>query len=379
MKPGLSRRATFFRKLRAMICAAGVMQVLAAPQAVAQGVLLQGIADLEGWSTDTGSNLLTRNGGNPGVLVRLQLWGAAELTRQIVFYGQAETEGGSASNEEKKFAPELYQLAVRYSPSTFFVVDLGKTTHPMSGFAARRFSTRNPLIGSPDGYTPQYPAVVQLSGANSILDYRVAASSLPVSHDDYVPVPGRAWRPVLAMGITPVIGLRAGVAGTWGPYLADRYTASELRNSDWKDYRQRIVAFDLQFSRGYFEMRGEHSRSSYDVPGYAAANKGTDTYVEAKYTFDPRFFAAVRAERNNYPFISLRGSGFWVSSRTDFDNAEFGMGYRFTESTLIKTSLRVDKWHRTDSNRGFVGPGGHAIAVQFSQAFDVMAMLAHPQ
>ena len=126
-------------------------------------------------------------------------------------------------------------------------------------------------------------------------------------------------------------------------------------------------------------MRGEHSRSSYDVPGYAAADKGTDTYVEAKYTFDPRFFAAVRVERNNYPFIASAGPSFWVSSRTDFDNGEIGIGYRLSESSLFKASYRKDKWHLTDANRAFVGPGGHAIAVQFSQAFDVMGLLAHPE
>jgi hypothetical protein len=351
----------------------------AASHVDAQGILFQGITDLEGWSTDTGSNLLTRNKGDPGALLRVQLWSAVEVTPGVVFYAQAETEGGSASKEEEKFKPELYQLAVRYSPSTLFVLDAGKSTHPMNTFAARRFSTRNPLIGSPDGYTQQYPIVIQLSGSTAVFDYRIAGSSLSLSHQNYIPAPERAWRPVAAMGVTPIVGLRAGLAATWGPYLSSHYTPLQLRNKDWKDYHQRIVSFDLQYSVGYLELRGEHSRSSYDVPGHAAANRGTDTYFEAKYTFDPRFFAAVRAERNNYPFIASAGPSFWVSSRTDFDNAEFGVGYRLTESSLIKTSLRVDKWKQTDANRAFIGPGGYAFAIQFSQAFDVMALLARPE
>jgi hypothetical protein len=367
------------RPLQAVALAVCVFQLTLAAPAAAQGIQLQGIADLEGWSTDTGSNLLTRNSGDPGALVRLQMWTAVEVVRNLVAFAQAEVEGGSASTEEEKYEPELYQLALRYSPSARFVLDVGKSTHPMSTFAARRFSTRNPLIGSPDGYTAQYPLVVQASGSDAIFDYRIAASSLPLSHEDYVPEPGAAWRPVLGVGVTPFIGFRAGVSATWGPYLSDEYSAAQLHDRDWKDYRQRIVAFDVQFSKGYLEMRGEHSRSSYDVPGSDAPDTGTDTYLEAKYTFDPRFFAAARVERNNYPFISLAGSAFWVSSRTDFDNAEFGVGYRLSESSLVKGSFRVDKWYRTDANRAFVGPGGHAIAVQFSQAFDLMALLAHPE
>jgi hypothetical protein len=378
VKPELKRPPILSGLRRAVaiaLCAIG----FSVPRAGAQGILLQGIADLEGWTTDTGSNLLTRNNGDPGALLRLQMWTAAEVAPGLVFYAQAETEGGSASKEEEKFKPELYQLAVRYSPSQLFVLDAGKSTHPMNTFAARRFSTRNPLIGSPDGYTQQYPLVVQLSGSSAVFDYRLAGSSLALSHENYIPEPGRAWRPVAGIGITPFVGLRAGLAATWGPYLSSHYTPLQLKNRGWKDYHQRIVSFDLQYSVGYLELRGEHARSSYDVPGYAAANRGTDTYFEVKYTFDPRFFAAVRAERNRYPFIASAGPSFWVSSRTDFDNAEFGVGYRLTASSLVKTSLRVDKWHQTDANRAFIGPGGHALAIQFSQAFDVMALLAHPE
>lgn len=355
--------------------------LLSATRLPAQGVLLQGIADVEAWSTDTGSNLLTRNDGKPGGLVRLQVWGAAEVVRNVVLYGQAEMEGGPASteDEDEEFKPEIYQLGIRYSPSAFLALDAGKSTHPMSTFASRRFSTRNPLIGFPDGYTEQYPLIVQASGANRQFDYRIAATSLPLSHDGYVPEPGKAWRPVLGAGFTPVVGVRIGASYTWGPYLSDAYTPTQLHNSDWKSYDQRIVSLDMQFSKGYFELRGEHARSSYDVPDRGDPVSGTDTYIEAKYTFGPRFFAAARAERNNYPFIRSTASAVWVARRTDFDNAEMGVGYRISESSLLKFAYRVDKWHLTNANRAFLGPGGNAFAIQFSQSFDVMSLLARPE
>ena len=52
-----------------------------------------------------------------------------------------------------------------------------------------------------------------------------------------------------------------------------------------------------------------------------------------------------------------------------------GVGFRMTESTLIKASYRWDKWDVTPANQAFVRPGGHAFAVQLSQSFDVMDWL----
>src|SRR4051812_37274710 len=69
-------------------------------------VLLQGLADAEFWSTSATSNLLTRNRGRPGGVARLQLWGAAEPVRGLVFYAQGFAEGGNARNENERY--DLY-------------------------------------------------------------------------------------------------------------------------------------------------------------------------------------------------------------------------------------------------------------------------------
>ena len=60
---------------------------------------------------------------------------------------------------------------------------------------------------------------------------------------------------------------------------------------------------------------------------------------------------------------------------TDLRDWEGGVGYRMSPSLLLKTSYRWDKWKVTPANAGFVRPGGHAIAVQVSQSFDVLEML----
>jgi hypothetical protein len=107
----------------------------------------------------------------------------------------------------------------------------------------------------------------------------------------------------------------------------------------------------------------------YDIPGRSAIT-GFTYYGEAKYTFTPRFFVAARAERNKYPFIRPTTT-VWIARLTDFADGEVGAGYRLGASTLVKLSLRGDRWW-VGEGAGYRGTGGHAVALQISHAFDVM-------
>lgn len=344
-----------------------------APPLAAQSVLLQGIADGEFWSTDTMSTLLRRNDGTPGVMGRLQLWGAIEPARGLVFYAYGLGERGAACPTPET---ELEQAGVRYTASRALVIDAGKITSLIGEFSNRRFSTRNPLIGEPDAYPVQYPIGVQLAGVVRAVDYALAVVNLPFYHSGYTPEPSEAWRPVMRVGVTPFIGTRIGMSYTEGPYLRDDYTAAALQQQDWKRYRQRVGAVDVSASVGYLELNGEAGFSRYEVPSHADPVEGYAYYGEAKYTVTPRFFVAARLERNDYPFIDhFAGPNVWVATRTDFHNEEFGFGYRLTASRLLKASYRTDKWHVNPSNAAFVRPGGRALAVQLSQSFDVMDWL----
>jgi hypothetical protein len=146
----------------------------------------------------------------------------------------------------------------------------------------------------------------------------------------------------------------------------------------WQHFHQRVEALDLAYSHDYLELHAEYARGEYDVPGFSSAVAGETWYVEAKYALGPRVFVAARAERNNYPFISPVGPATWTGSDTDFDDGEIGIGYRVSASLLAKVSYRADRWHLTPAQLAFLGPGGHALAVQLSQSFDVLAMLGGP-
>ncbi len=364
--------------MRRALLAVALLALAAMPSAMrAQGgFLVQGIADAEFWSTDSNSNLLTRNHGHPGTLGRLLLWGAAEPWRGFVIYAQGEGVGGSAENNSGHIDADLDQAGIRYSPSAAFVIDLGKMPSPIGTFAARRFSTRNPLIGEPDGYPIEYPLGLQLSGTNAHLDYRIAEVSLPVSHPGYVPNPSAALRPAVGAGFTPFTGLRIGGSATWGPYLNQSLTSSQLGGESWQHFQERVLALDLAYSLDYLEVHAEWARDGYDVPTFAEAVTGSTWYAEAKYAFGPRFFVAGRYEDNNYPFIRPVGATAWIGSLTDFHDSEYGVGYRLSASLLAKLSYRFDHWNITPAQRAFLGPGGHALAVQLSQSFDVLALFA---
>ena len=344
----------------------------AAASAHAQGgILVQGVLDVEAWKTDSMSTLLARNGGKPGAMGRIGLWAAVEPWRDVVMFGQLSAETGPARYEE---GGELYvtQYGTRWSPNDAFVLEAGKMTHVVGTFSSRHLSFRNPLVGSPDGYALVYPFGVKVSGSASILDWRAAVLSKPLTHEDYTVEPSHAPRPAVGAGITPFVGFRLGASATVGPYLNRDLAPTLLAGRGWRSYRQRLVAADLQLSRGYFEAFAELAHGSYDVPG-GEPIAGLTWYVESKYTFTPRFFAAVRVERNDYPYIMPYNDFGWIADKSDFTDVEMGVGVRLTASTLAKLSLRADHWV-PNPNPFAPQSSGRAVAFQLSQTFDLVEL-----
>lgn len=353
---------------------AAVPMLVSAPKTscAQNGLLLQGIVDGEVWSTDTTSNLLTRNRGRPATLARVQLWGAYEPFNSWVIYAQGEGEFGSARAVGEENDIYSNQFGIRYAPSPKFVVDAGRLTPIIGTFSSRRFSTRNPLIGIPDGYSLQYPLGAEISGEARYVDYRVGMVSLPAEHLNYVPHTTERLRPAIGGGITPFVGARIGGSFTVGPYLNNSLTPAQLGGQKWTDFDQRVIALDASFSRGYLETHAEYAQGRYEVPNRANAVTGTTYYAEAKYTLTPRFFIAGRAERNHYPFIRQTTGVTWVANLTDFVDGEVGGGYRVTTTSILKVSVRGDRWW-VKTGTSFPGRGGRAVAMQWSQSFDALS------
>jgi signal transduction histidine kinase/CheY-like chemotaxis protein len=352
-----------------------VALVAGARNAQAQAsVLLQGVADAEFWSTNATSNLLTRNNGRPGAVGRLEMWGAYEPVPGLIVYADGLAEGGPARSATDRYDVTSNQFGIRYTASPALTVDVGRLTPVIGTTASRRLSTRNPLIGLPDDYTLDYPLGAEVYGETTHFDYRAAMVSLPSYHSGYVPEPTARLRPAIGGGYTPFIGARIGASFTTGSYLNHSYTTAQTAGRPWDDYTQRVFALDGSFARGYLETHAEFARGSYEVPGHPGSLTGFSYYGEGKYTLSPRFFIAARAERNKYPFIRLVSSGAWTDQLTDFVDGEVGVGYRLAATTVLKTSWRADRWWPRYGAVGFRGNGGHALAVQLSQAFDVLKL-----
>ena len=340
-------------------------------------LFLEGVADGEFWATDSGSALLTRNDGHPALLGRLQLFGGVVLRPELQLLVTGELEGGKGG-EEGKTEVSVDQLVLRYLHSSLLVIDIGKFPTPVGTFSNRRFSPRNPLIGSPDGFPVTYPWGVVVGGTSTRLDYRAALVSLPYTHEDYVPDPSPAPHLVLGGGFTPLTGLRIGASFTRGPYLGRDLDASLPSGTFWQDYSQQVFAFDGRFSRGYFEFYGELALSRYEVPTRSETLDGIAYYGEFKFTWWPRFFTAVRLERNQYASIVPVTGGPWDARLVNLYDGEVGVGYRLWPRTLVKLSYRWDHWPG-DANQPAPSPDGHALALQLSQRVDVTSIWARRQ
>lgn len=327
------------------------------------------IVDGEMWTTDSGSRMLSVNDGNPAPAGRAQLFlGAAAGRLQLLFMGEVEHEAGAEADEEFELDYDL--LALRFVASPLAVIDVGRFATPIGAFANRRFSNLNPLIGAPDMYSVTYPWGAQVSGSTSHLDYRAAVVSLPAVREGYSPEPGARPRPAFGFGFTPAPEFRLGASATWGSYLSEDNAAAIPAGSAWSDYDQRVLAFDTRFSRGYFELRGELALSRYDVPTKSETSDGVAFYLEAKQTWTPRFFTAIRGERNDYPFILPLSASNWIARNALAYNAEIGVGFRATRELLLKASYR-GVWYDVDPSLSASLPDGYALAVQLSYEADI--------
>ena len=340
------------------------------------GFLWQGVASVEGWKTDSASLLLARGGGHPSLLGRVDSWAAAEPITNIIAFAEVLGERGSALDETGNDV-YLKQYGLRYSPADAFTIEAGRITQVVGTFSARQLATRNPLIGVPDGYGATYPKGARIDGSLGMVDYRAGVLSLPVWRSGYTPEPSTAWRPAYGVGVTPIIGLRVGMSGTYGSYLNDSYTASQLNGNVWSSFKENIVAADAEFSRGYFEAHFEGAHSTYDIPGRPDTQNGLEYYLESKYTFTPRFYVAARFEQNDYPFIAAFGP-VWVAANSKVSDGEVGGGFRILSGTLLKLAFRKDRWS-PNPNPGAPHDDGYALNLQLSQGFDVMDLITRKQ
>ncbi|HZI93047.1 MAG TPA: hypothetical protein VFE84_02285 [Patescibacteria group bacterium] len=361
--------------------ALGLLACLAFRPAFGAGdrVLFQGLADAEAWDTGTQSYYLTRNDGETATQRRLRLWTAAQITSNLQGFLLGRIEGGDANSylAGEGTVTNLDQAWLRYAFTSKprFVLQAGKMAGPIGSFNRRYLSSQNPLIGNPATYDLTYPYAVQLTGSAGRADFTIAVMDQPVARQIYLPEPDSSARPALSAGITPFTGFRIGAYATRGPYLARQVEPFLPAGRGWRDYEQNVVGLDLQFSRGHFELNCEATKSLFEVPGQHD-DSGIVYYIEPKYTWSPRWFTALRIERNQNTSVWLPYMAGWYVTDEDAWDVEAGVGFRIDPHTLMKASYRVDRSAEDPAEPHLVD---RAIALQLSYGFDVRALFDRPR
>src|SRR5262245_3737620 len=353
-----------------------LLPCLGTPQARAEEpVIIQGLADAEGWNTGSDPTYLTRNEGDSASVGRLRLWGFGDFTPRFQGFGLVAVETGKATaDQETDYRVEQAYLRAIFGESRHTILQAGKLILPYGNFSRRYLSTSNPLIGTPLNYDVSYPFGVQLNGSAGRFDYMVAVLDSPMWKQRYDSKPESYPRPALAAGVTPLVGFRLGGYATRGPYL------SQLSKSeDWlfpedqlSDFEERAYGLDVQYSVAHFELNGDMTQASMEVP-YAGMARGRMYYVEPKYTISPRWYVAARYERGNRPDAVWLFSTNWEAQRQRVHDVEAGFGFRIDPHFVVKASYRAV----LDSTPG--APEGNAAAVQLSYTFDINSWFRRPQ
>jgi len=368
------------RPLSALLAAAlaACLLLASSPARGEERWMLQGLADAELFETDDGSRLLSRNEGETAGGGRIRLWAAGEFHPRLHGFAMGGVEQGTAYDAGRTVT-ELLQafLRARLAERRPIYLEAGRIPQPLGNFSSRYFSNVNPLIGVPDSYTIAHPLGIQLVGAIAMADFRVGVVDLPLINTRYLPEAGSSPRPIAAAGLTPLPGLRIGAYYTAGDYLHENLTPLLPAADDWKDFDQRILGLDVTFSRGHFELNADYNRSSYDVPTHMEPVDGGAWYIEPKYTWSPRFYTALRFERNLYAFIRPIDAGNWIGREIEFHDIEIGAGVRVGPDTLLKVSYRLDRWNVDDTLKSIL-PDGHSAAIQLSHFFDVRSWTRRP-
>ena len=149
-----------------------------------------------------------------------------------------------------------------------------------------------------------------------------------------------------------------------------------------RDYTQRAVGFDLQYTIRHFEAYGEGILTNFKVPNVSQRLGAKGYYLELKYTWLPRLFTAVRW--NQIFFDRLRqdtnpaysppapeSEAPYVGVRFDqnINSLEFGLGFRITHKLMAKTSYQ---YRRT---LGGADPKDNIFAAQLVYVFDISNLL----
>ncbi len=254
--------------------------------------------------------------------------------------------GGDWSNE-------MYQLQVRYQPSTRvpFRIDAGIISSPLGIIALEMRPDRNPMIGTPSYYfTPLpsfdgrfdrvqllsggYPLGAMASLSGQRWDARAGVTDGTPSRNRKMMSSGRPpAQPqfVAGGGVTPVAGLRLGAGYAHGVYREMRTFSAPIPPTQAAS----ATVFNLEgeYAVGYTRVAGEWIMDRFETATTPAVARGY--LLEAVRTLTPRWYIAGRTTRASTPVFAAG-----VRVRRTSGTADANIGYRLSPEITVKAGYQ---------------------------------------
>ena len=314
-----------------------------------------------------------------------QMGGRFEAVVDVSFQnwleGSVDLRVDRAINAEagKDFGARLEQYWIRATPPGQSVVhfQLGKFAAPFGNFIPRSSASQNPFPTFPLPYdhvtsfvyatdTPamilarrdaphskeqRVPIWEELYATGAMLfgnagDFRYAAAvmnSAPASwpydwelRDTDYRIPSVYLRGSMAVDVSTTLG----VSFARGPYSKwNDFWIPPGREAT--DFNQTVWGVDASYSAGHLELFAEGIWSRFQT-AFANTLELYSYYAEAKYTFLPGFYGALRL--GQIRFGTMRdASGEMVHWDRDTTRYELGTGWFFTKNFFVKASYQINQ------------------------------------
>jgi len=143
--------------------------------------------------------------------------------------------------------------------------------------------------------------------------------------------------------LRPVVGLVLGASASRGAFVADSVRRTLAGEAARRQYVQRAVGADVEYSRDYWLVRSEFIASDWQLPAVQAPLiedpvGATSWLIEGRYAFAPGFAVAARYDR--LWFSSIAGSGVQETWDADVSRIETGVSYKFARHVTAKISFQ---------------------------------------
>ena len=251
---------------------------------------------------------------------------------------------------------QMYELALRYErPGAVGVrIDVGQFVSPIGLAILENRPNRNPVVsqhstlylpvvrfepGTPTTFliAASYPLGAQITASAKSWDARAAITdSSPVRGRPFFGdnKPPRMVNGIVGGGVTPLIGLRLGVAVAHGAYALAR----EVRDPSAGDRRASVIQAEAEWSFGYTRIAGEWLWTWRDMAtGTARVNGG---WIEATQTLGPRWFAAARYDDQTTAWTSQPNR---ARRSEPYRRLETTAGFRVTPEITLRGSYLTRK------------------------------------